>query len=69
MDESSAILERLARIEALDHRGAPPEELLGELRALLGEAEVWSRAEGGDDAMRAVAELRLALDSQATEAA
>jgi hypothetical protein len=61
VDESRAILERLARIEALDRRGAPPAELLAELRALLGEAEAWSQAEGGDAGKRAVADLRHAL--------
>jgi hypothetical protein len=61
VDESRAILERLARIEALDHRGASPSELLTELRALLGEAEAWSRTEGGDAAEQAVADLRAAL--------
>lgn len=61
MDESRAILERLARIESLDHGGAPAAELLTELRALLDEAEAWSRAEGGDAGERAVAQLRHAL--------
>ena len=69
MDESRAILERLARIEALDRRGAPPVELLAELRALLGEAEAWSGTEGADGARQAVEELRLALDPHTTEAA
>lgn len=61
VDESGAILERLARIEALDHRGAPAAEILAELRALVLEAEAWSRTEGGDAGQRAVAELRAAL--------
>ncbi|HYI75012.1 MAG TPA: hypothetical protein VEW90_07050 [Gaiellaceae bacterium] len=61
MDESEAVLERLARIEALDAAGAPPGELVGELRALLAEADAWSRREGGDAAARAVDELRGAL--------
>lgn len=69
MDESEAILARLARIEALDHRGGSPSELLAELRALLEEAEAWSRAEGGAGARRAVEDLRLALDPRTTEAA
>lgn len=63
MDESRAILERLERIEALDGAGAEPARLVDELRALLVEAEEWSRKEGGDAGARAVADLRAALDS------
>jgi len=62
MDESRAVLERLARIENLDRRGAESRELVDELRALLAEAEAWSRREGGDAGKRAVGELRCALD-------
>jgi hypothetical protein len=61
MDESRAVLERLERIEALDRGGAPPTQLLEELRALLDEADAWARREGGDAATRAVAELRRSL--------
>ena len=61
MDESEAVLERLARIEALDGAGASTAELVDELRALLTEAEAWSRREGGGAGERAVAELREAL--------
>jgi hypothetical protein len=61
MDEATAVLQRLARIEALDAEGAPAGELLAELRALLGEAEAWSRVEGGDRSARAVEQLRAAL--------
>jgi hypothetical protein len=61
MDESRAILERLRRIEALDRAGAPPGEVIAELRALVVEAQAWSRAEGGDEAKRAVDDLRRAL--------
>jgi hypothetical protein len=64
MDESSAVLERLARIEALDRAGAETSELLGELRALLGEAEAWSRVEGGDAGESAVDGLRSALERE-----
>jgi hypothetical protein len=63
MEDSRAVLERLARIEALDRDGAPPTEVLDELRSLLREAEVWARREGGDAGARAVADLREALDS------
>jgi hypothetical protein len=61
MDEVAAVLDRLARIEAFDTAGAPPAVLLEELRALLGEAEAWSRLEGGDRSARAVERLRAAL--------
>lgn len=61
MDEARAVLERLERIEALDRAGAGRGDLLAELRALLEEAEVWSRVEGGDAGERAVAGLRSAL--------
>ena len=62
MDESKANLERLERIESLDRRGAAPAQLVDELRALLEEAEAWSRAEGGDAGARAVEDLRVALE-------
>ena len=39
------MLARLERIEALDREHAVPADLLVELRALLAEAEAWSRAE------------------------
>ena len=45
MDEARAVLERLERIDRLEHVGTPPRELLGEVRALLTEAEAWVRAE------------------------
>ena len=61
MDESRAVLERLERIEALDRAGASSALLIGELRALLVEAEEWSRGEGGEAAARAVESLRSAL--------
>jgi hypothetical protein len=61
MEEATAVLERLARIEALDAAGAPAGELLAELRALLGEAEAWSRQEGGERGAKAVERLRSAL--------
>lgn len=61
MEEAFAILERLERIERLRRDGAPAAMLLQELRALLREAEEWSRAEGGDAGERAVVRLRAAL--------
>ena len=61
MEESRAVLERLERIETLDRTGAPPIEIIAELRALLEEATAWSRVEGGDAGQRAVGDLRSAL--------
>jgi hypothetical protein len=61
VDESEAVLERLARIEALEGAGASTTELVDELRALLVEAEAWSRREGGEAGARAVDDLRHAL--------
>jgi hypothetical protein len=61
MDEATAVLDRLARIELLDAAGAPPGALLTELQALLAEAETWSRLEGGERSARAVERLRRAL--------
>jgi hypothetical protein len=63
MDEAHAVVARLERIATLDRTGARAPELLDELRALLAEAEAWSRTEGGDAGERAVDELRSALDS------
>jgi hypothetical protein len=61
MDEARAVAERLERIGRLDRGGAPPERLLGELRALVGEAEAWARKEGDERARRAAAGLEEAL--------
>jgi len=61
VDEPEAVLRRLERIEQLDRGGASAAELVEELRALVTEAEAWSRREGGDDAQRAVGALRRAL--------
>ena len=61
MDEAEHVLERLERIDALRAAGAPAAELLVELRALVDEAEVWARLEGGDAGEAAAARLRLAL--------
>ena len=59
--EAAAVLERLARIEALDREGASARLLLDELRALVGEAERWTTVEGGDAATRATARLQSVL--------
>ena len=61
VDESEAVLERLRRIEALDRKEVGAGRLVEELRALLVEAEAWSRREGGEAGSRAVDELRSAL--------
>ena len=61
MNEAEAVLERLRRIEALDGSGAPSAVLVEEVRALLAEAEAWSRREGGEAGTKAVGELRQAL--------
>jgi hypothetical protein len=45
MEEARRVLARLERIEALDREHALPGDLLAELRALLTEAEAWTRAE------------------------
>jgi len=51
------VLRRLERIEALDRERAPSTLLLGELRALVLEAEAWARAEADARARSAAAEL------------
>jgi hypothetical protein len=67
MDEARSVLVRLERIEALDRAGARAPELVAELRALLVEAEAWSRREGGDAGADAVEQLRAAMrDSDMT---
>jgi len=63
MNESQAVIERLARIEALDRGGAPAPLLLDELRLLVVEAEAWSRVEGGGRGEEAVARLQSALEA------
>ncbi len=55
------MIERLARIEALDRATADPAELLAEVRGLLRDAEAWVRVEGGDAGEEAVERLRSAL--------
>jgi hypothetical protein len=61
VEEARAVLGRLERIEALERSGAPPAELLDELRALVHEAEAWARRERDDDAAAAVERCRGAL--------
>ena len=45
MDEARAVLERLDRIEALDRANAEPSAILGELRELVREVEIWAKRE------------------------
>ena len=63
MDEARAVLGRLERIEALARRGAPPAELLDELRELVREAEAWARREHDDDARAAAGRCATAFTS------
>jgi hypothetical protein len=58
VDEAKRVLARLERIESLDHDAVPASRLLGELRALVREAEAWARAEGDPRARSAVLNLR-----------
>ena len=58
MDEAAKVLERLERIDALGREQAASGELLGELRALVREAEAWARLEGDARAVSAVEKLR-----------
>jgi hypothetical protein len=64
MEEARRVLSRLERIESLDRDRALPGELLGELRALLAEAEAWTRAERTvpDEALNAVERCRTLLE-------
>jgi hypothetical protein len=57
VDEAKRVLARLERIESLDHT-VPASRLLGELRALVREAEDWARAEGDPRARSAALNLR-----------
>jgi len=67
VDEARAVLERLGRIEALERDGAPPPALLGELRALVLEAEAWARVEGDERATTAVERCGDALANRILE--
>ena len=64
MEEARRVLARLERIEALDRRRAQPAQLLAEVRALLAEAEAWTRAERTvpDAALDAVDRCRALLE-------
>jgi hypothetical protein len=59
MDEAARVLARLTRIEELRAcAGSSAPELLGELRALVPEAEAWARLEGDARARTAATKLR-----------
>jgi hypothetical protein len=58
MDEAARVLRRLERIELLGRGTVERHQLLGELRALVREAEVWARTEGDDRARAAVVKLQ-----------
>ena len=58
MDEAMAVLERLARIDALEPGRAQPSRVLDELRHLVREAEAWARLEGDERARSAVDRVR-----------
>ena len=45
MEEARAVLARLERIETLDRTNGKPDVLLGELRELVREVEVWAKRE------------------------
>ena len=57
MEEARRVLARLERIEALQRQHALPADLRAEVRALLHEAEAWTRAEPGvpEKALQSVA--------------
>jgi hypothetical protein len=65
MEEARRVLARLERIESLDREQALPGELLAELRALLKEAEEWTRVErtAPETALEAVERCRQMLES------
>ena len=64
VEEARAVLDRLSRIEELERRGAGPQELLEQLRALVGEAERWARLEGDERALDAVTACESAVLDQ-----
>jgi hypothetical protein len=61
VDEAARVLRRLERIEALERTRGPTATMLGELRALVREAEAWARVEGDGRASAAAARLTTTL--------
>jgi hypothetical protein len=65
MEEARQVLERLKRIEELERRRAPSQELLAELRKLVRDGEAWLRAEREPAAAaEALERCRIALDGE-----
>jgi hypothetical protein len=69
MEEARSVLERLRRIDELKADGAPADVLLGEVRALLGEAEEWIEAEGASEAAPALESSWEALTAERAQTA
>jgi hypothetical protein len=69
MEEARSVLDRLRRIDELKADGAPADVLLGEVRALLGEAEAWIEAEGASEAAPALESSREALGGERAQTA
>lgn len=62
VDQARAVIDRLERIEALRQGDAPAGVLLGEVRALLAEAEAWAEADyPGERALDALERCREAV--------
>ncbi len=69
VEEARRVIERLARIEALEAERAGPNALLPELRALVSEAEAWVRVECEvDGAAGALERVRSALGREGASA-
>jgi len=66
MEEARAVLARLERIESLERACADPGVLLGELRALVREAEAWAKRERDPRAENAARSLEARLAGHAT---
>jgi hypothetical protein len=65
MEEARQVLKRLKRIEELERRRAPSQELLAELRKLVRDGEAWLRAEREPAAAaEALERCRIALDGE-----
>lgn len=64
MEEARSVLERLDRIETMRRANAGPAELLGELRVLLREAEVWVTTEGDAGSVTALERFRHSLHAR-----
>jgi hypothetical protein len=71
VDEARRVIERLERIESLKRAGAPADELLAEVRALLRDGEAWLAAEpdGTRRAREALERCDVAIGREAGAAA